>query len=167
MLTAEKLIRIYNMKPHPQEGGFYTETYRSAHKITKDALPEHYIGDKHHCTAIYFMHTPETKSFLHRLPTDEIYHFYLGDPVQLIQLNPDGSAKIVFLGPDIEAGQFVQVVVPAGVWHGSYLVDGGEFALMGTTMAPGFDFDDFELGESASLIEEFPAHKDTIEMLTP
>ena len=83
---------------------------------------------------------------MHRLKSDEIYHFYMGDPVQLTLVHPSGTIKVLFLGHDIRAGQFVQAVVPAGIWQGAYLLEGGQFALMGATVAPGFDFSDRELG---------------------
>lgn len=166
MITAERIIKLYNMKPHPEEGGYYVETYRAKEGIKKDSLPERYTGDRDHSTAILYLLTPDTKSYLHRLKSDEIWHFYLGDPVQMILIHPDGTIKVLFLGQDLKAGQFVQAVVPAGFWFGCYLLEGGEFALMGATVAPGFEFSDFELGDRKELIEWFPRYKDYIEKLT-
>ena len=167
MITAERIIKLYNMKLLPGEGGYYSETYRSNELIEKTALHERYDTDKAHSTAIFYLLTPETQSYMHRVKTDEIYHFYLGDPVQMVQLFPDGTTKVLFLGPDLQVGQFVQVVVPAGVWQGSFLLEGGSFALMGTTVAPGFDFSDHELGERQTLLDLYPSQRDMILRLTP
>lgn len=167
MTDAERIIKLYNMKPHPGEGGYYVETYRAKERIGKDALPGgRYEEDKSLSTAIFYMLTPDTKSFFHRLKSDEVYHFYLGDPVELVLIHPNGSTKVLYLGQDLRAGQFVQAVVPAGMWQGLSLLEGGEYALMGTTVAPGFDFPDFELGEREELLSQFPLHKNYIEKLT-
>jgi hypothetical protein len=166
MLTAERIIKLYNMKPLPGEGGYYTETYRSAENIERSSLPERYGSDRSHSTAIFYLLTPDTRSRLHRLKSDEVYHFYLGDPVKLVLIHPSGTIKVLFLGQDIRAGQFVQAVVPAGVWQGSLLLEGGEFALMGTTVAPGFDFSDSEIGVREELLEQYPQHRDIIIELT-
>jgi len=146
------------------EGGLYRRTYRSDEIIPKSALPERYSTSKRFGTAIYYLLTPDTRSALHRLPTDEIYHFYLGDPVEMLQLHPDGTSEIIILGPEIGKGQKVQVVVPKGTWQGSILMEGGRFALMGTTMSPGFDFSDYEPGD-ISLAEKYPSRKEMIKRL--
>jgi predicted cupin superfamily sugar epimerase len=103
---------------------------------------------------------------MHRLPSDEVYHFYLGDPVEMLQLHPEGRSEIVFLGRDIAAGQRVQVVVPTGTWQGSRLVEGGEFALMGTTMAPGFAQSDYEGGTAEELGDLYPDRWELIRRLS-
>ena len=102
---------------------------------------------------------------MHRLLSDEVYHFYLGDPVQLLTLSPAG-AGLMFLGADIMSGQHPQAVVPAGAWQGLKLVDGGEFALMGTTVSPAYRREDFELGDTEKLAERFPAHAGLIRELS-
>lgn len=104
---------------------------------------------------------------MHRLLSDEVFHFYLGDPVMMLLLYPNGSSNIVFLGNNILAGQRIQMTIPNGVWQGCSLVEGGEFALMGTTVSPAFEFEDFETGKRKELIEQFPQHKGIIESLTP
>ncbi len=167
MISADEIIKKFNLKPLPEEGGFYTETYRSPERISKTVLPTRYNSDKSFGTAIYYLLTPDTCSALHRLPTDEIFHFYLGDPVIMLQLLPDGSSKKVTMGHDVEAGQQLQVIVPRGVWQGSFLKEGGNFALLGTTMAPGFDFSDYETGDRKDLIERYSEHKELIVKLTP
>src|SRR5262249_10991645 len=126
----------------------------------------HFERYKSMCTAMYYLLTPDTFSALHRLPTDEVYHFYLGDPVRLLQLFPEGGGREVILGNDLAAGQQPQVVVPRKVWHGSFLEEGGQVALLGTTMAPGFDFDDYQPGVRALLQLRYPSFKNLIEKLT-
>ena len=167
MITAERIIQLYNMKILPEEGGYYTETYRSNEIIDSPSLTERYGNEKAHSTAIFYLLTPDTQSYLHSVASDEVYHFYLGDPVQMVQLFPDGTSKVLFLGQDLQVGQYVQTVVPAGVWQGSYLLEGGSFALMGTTVAPGFDFSDHELADRKTLLDLYPSHKDSILRLTP
>jgi len=166
MLTAERIIKLYNMKPLPGEGGYYVETYRSAENIERTSLPERYDSDKSQSTAIFYLLTLDTRSRIHRLKSDEIYHFYMGDPVELVLIHPSGTIKALFLGHDIRAGQLVQAVVPAGIWQGAFLLEGGQFALMGATVAPGFDFSDRELGTRKELLERYPQHNDIITSLT-
>jgi len=166
MLTAERLIKLYNMKPLPGEGGYYVETYRAPESIEDTHLPERYGSGRSLGTAIFYLLTPDTRSLIHTVRSDEIYHFYLGDPVQLVLIHPSGTIKVIFLGQDIRAGQFVQAVVPAGLWHGSLLLEGGQFALMGVTVAPGFEFEDRELGKRDELLEQYPQHRDLILSLT-
>ncbi len=165
-MTAEELIEQLALEPLPGEGGYYRETYRSGINISCSDLPEIHQTNKQISTAIYYLLTPESCSVLHRLPADEVYHFYLGDPVTMLNLHPDGEAARLTLGNDLAAGQLLQVIVPAETWQGSMLQPGGSFALMGTTMAPGFDFDDFEAGDRKSLIRAYPDLRELIEELT-
>lgn len=166
MPTAQDLITALNLQPLPREGGYYRETYRAPLRLPADDLRGQYGQDKAAATAIYYLLTPDSFSALHRLPADEIFHFYLGDPVRMLQLWLDGSGRTVVLGSDVLAGQSVQVVVPAGVWQGSFLEPGGAFALLGTTMAPGFDFADYEAGDRDTLTARYPAYADLIRQLT-
>ncbi|HLN26582.1 MAG TPA: cupin domain-containing protein [Gemmataceae bacterium] len=165
MLTAQQLIAMLDLRPLPLEGGYYRETYRAPDRLPASALAAHYHTDKSACTAIYYLLTPETFSALHRLPTDEIFHFYLGDPVHMLQLPPDGEGRVVMLGSDLNAGQHPQLVVPRGTWQGSRLAPGGSFALLGTTVAPGFDFADFEPADKNYLIARYPAFASQIDRL--
>jgi predicted cupin superfamily sugar epimerase len=166
MPTAPELIQLLNLQPLPQEGGYYRETYRSAERLAASALPPRYGQDKALGTAMYYFLTPDTFSALHRLPTDEVFHFYLGNPVEMLQLYEDGRGRVVTLGPDLLAGQSPQLVVPRGVWQGSCLAAGGAFALLGTTAAPGFDFADYEAGDRAGLSARYPEFADLISLLT-
>lgn len=153
-ITVEELVKLYALKPHP-EGGFYRETYRSQATANGRNL----------CTAIYFLLPAGGKSRLHRLGSDEIWHFYLGGPITIAQLFPDGREERVVLGPDPKAGQVQQHVVPAGCWFGAYPEPGTKCALVGCTVAPGFDFDDFEIGGQAALLKDFPASAELIKKL--
>jgi uncharacterized protein len=168
-LSVEQIIDLLGLQPLPGEGGFYVETYRSAEVIPGGALPGCYGGqDRTFGTAIYYLLTGDADSFsaLHRLRGEEVYHFYLGDPVEMLLLLADGTSRRVRLGRDLAAGEAVQFVVPAGAWQGSRLGLGGGYALLGTTMAPGFDPTDFELGLRAELVEQYPAEAERIRGLT-
>lgn len=156
MLTVQELIELLDLKPLPREGGFFRETWRSMHTLSAGALPPGYDGARPVATAIYYLLTPDVFSALHRLRGDEIYHFYLGDPVEFLELSPDGGVTTTRLGQNLQAGMQVQHVVPGGHWQGARLVEGGRYALLGTTMAPGFSFEDFEPGDAAALSLEFP-----------
>jgi predicted cupin superfamily sugar epimerase len=165
-MTAKEVIELFQLEPLPVEGGLFRRHYASQDTIPSHALPPRYTSHKLHASAITYMHTPETRSLLHRLKTDEIYHFYNGDPVSLVLLFPNGSSEVVVLGQDYRAGHVPFYVVPRGVWQGSALVPGGSWALMGCTMAPGFDEDDFELGVRDELVSSYPAAREWIERLT-
>jgi len=166
--SAAQLIAYLRLKPLTFEGGHFRQTYVAAESVTADALPQRYGGPRSFGTAIYYLLTSEADSFsaLHRLETDEIYDFYLGDPVEMLLLYADGRGERILLGPDILAGQRVQSVVPRGVWQGSRLIEGGSFALMGTTMAPGFDLADWSEGKRDELAREYPEHGELIRALT-
>jgi len=166
MLTAEKVREILKLRPHPIEGGHFVETYRSELVIPPAALPPAFGGERFAATAIFYMLTPETFSALHKLPGDEMFHFYLGDPVETFLLREDGSSGTVVLGHDIAAGMLLQHVVPGGVWQGSRLLPGGRFGLLGTTMSPGFDYADYESGQRDALTAHFPQHRERILSLT-
>jgi predicted cupin superfamily sugar epimerase len=166
MISVEQLKALLRLKPLPIEGGYFAETYRSSETIPHEALPARYDGPRSMGTGIYYLLTPDSFSALHRLRSDEIYHFYLGDPVELLQLWPDGSGRKVLLGANLPEGMYLQTVVPQGVWQGSRLRPGGRFALLGTTMAPGYDLADFEAGRRESLLETHPQFKEAILALT-
>jgi predicted cupin superfamily sugar epimerase len=157
--SPEEVIAALGLEPHPLEGGFFRETYRPPRKIHGQERPL--------TTAIYYLLTPDTCSAMHRLPGDELFHFYLGDPVQQLHLRPDGSGEVVTLGPDLLAGQKPQLLVPGGIWQGACLALGGRVALLGTTMTPGFAYPDYETGDRAELTGQFPQFAAMIERLTP
>jgi len=163
--TAEELMRLLNLAPLHGEGGYFRETYRSGLTVPAEALPEAFGGSRNASSAIYYFLTPDTVSSIHRLRTDEIFHFYIGDPVEMLLLRPDGTGEVTTLGADIASGMRPQILVPAGVWQGLRLMTGGRYALMGTTMAPGFDPADFEKGDGRALIRQFPVYAEWIRAL--
>ena len=160
MPASEKIIKLFKMKPLPQEGGFYTETYRSPVKMRSKA------GVRNISTAILYLLTNQTISKMHKLKHDEVFHFYFGDPVTMLVLYPDGKSETITLGHNIFKGQSVQVTIPRNTWQGCFIKAGGEFALLGTTVAPGFDFSDFEMADKKTLLKKFPSQKRLIEKLT-
>jgi len=166
-MTADQIIAALGLEPLEPEGGLYRETYRSGEGVAAGALPARYGGGRCFGTAIYYLLTPRTVSRLHRVASDEVFHFYLGDPVTMLWLAPDGGGRVVTLGPDLAAGQHVQVVVPRGVWQGAFLAEPGRWALMGCTVAPGFEYADFAPGDRDALIGRYGDWADLIRRLTP
>lgn len=157
-MTSDELIKLLGLKPHP-EGGYYRETYRSPGRIPALAHPRVYS------TAIYYLLVSGSVSKMHRLSSDEVFHFYIGDPVTWVLLGPGKKARKVILGPKVQKGQKLQMVVPAKTWFGGYL-EKGKYALMGTTVAPGFEFEDFVLGRREKLLKAYPKAKKDILKLT-
>ncbi len=165
-MDIPEIKKKLGLKPLTAEGGYFSETYRSDLVIPGGALATSAEGERSLATAIYYLLIPGTFSALHRLASDEIYHFYLGDPVEMLLLDPDASSNTLKLGPNILEDMVLQIAVPAGVWQGSRLLPGGKFALMGTTMAPGFDPADLELGGREELAGRYPEARELIRSLT-
>jgi hypothetical protein len=159
-MTAGEIKALLNLAPHPVEGGFFRRTYTSAGTVE---LPR---GPRAQGTAIYYLLETGAFSEMHVLESDEIFHFYLGDPVEMLQLYPDGDSAVLTLGPDLSVGQQVQVVVPAGVWQGTRLLGNGKVALLGCTVTPGFDFADYRNGGYEELSERWPDQAERIRALT-
>ena len=168
MITAAEVIALLGLEPLPEEGGLFRRTYCAAESLPAVALPGRYRGPKPFGSAIYYLLTADPDSFsaLHRLPTDEIYHFYLGAPVEMLLLYPEGRSERTVLGPDLRNGQRVQRVVPAGTWQGARLVADGDFALLGATMAPAFTPEDYVGGDRELLSAQYPAEAALIRLLT-
>lgn len=166
--TVEQLISHLQLEPLEGEGGLFRRTWLSSHALEPANLGAPYYEAKPLGSCIYYLLTSEIDSFsaFHRLPTDEIYHFYLGDPVTLFMLDSHGVGEEITLGHDLLHGQHVQYVVKGGKWQASILKEGGQYALMGTTMAPAFTAGDFELGNRAELLAHYPTHHDWITRLT-
>lgn len=166
-ITADEVIALLGMKPLVGEGGFFVETHRSGH-LPAELVPNH-PGPRSAKTAIYYLLTPDTISAMHRLPGAELFHHYAGDSVQQLQIAPDGTGRIVRLGSDLRAGDRPQQLVPSGHWQGARLLPGGGhgFALMGTTMAPGYDPADWQGGSRDELSRAHPDFADEIARLTP
>ena len=166
MTNVHELIQKLKLETHP-EGGYFKELYRSVETINKDALPERYSGDRCFSTSIYYLLRGNQKSTLHRLKSDEIWHFYLGSQLRLYMIDSSGIFESVVLGQNIFDGETPQFVIPKGIWFGAHPMstDGNDFSLVGCTVAPGFDFKDFEMGNKEDLLKEFPHHKEVIEFL--
>ncbi|HNW45305.1 MAG TPA: cupin domain-containing protein [Elusimicrobiales bacterium] len=164
-LTAEELIHAYGLARHP-EGGYFRENYRASGLATAAEPAGLLPGPRNFSTAIYFLLPAGNRSRLHRIKSDEVWHFYLGAPLTIAQLMSDGGIVSTVLGADIKAGQKLQHVVPAGCWFGAHHTGAAGFSFVGCTVAPGFDFKDFELGCRAELSKQFPAAKELIAKLT-
>ena len=158
-------IKKLSLEAHP-EGGFYRQTYRADLVLAKDALPPEFTGARAASTAIYFLLEGENFSAFHRLRSDEVWHFYVGSTLVVHVIDQQGSYSEILLGSDPEAGEALQAVVKAGYWFASRVRDGKGFALVGCTVAPGFDFEDFEMAKREELVRDYPQHRKVIERLT-
>ncbi|HVT10186.1 MAG TPA: cupin domain-containing protein [Polyangia bacterium] len=162
MTRAQELIATLGLQPHP-ERGYFVETYRA--KLTVDGIP--HGGPRAASTAIYFLIEREAPTtYLHRLLSDEIFHFYEGGPLDVLMLAPDGSSQLRRLGTDLAAGERPQIVIPAGTWFAAELAGAATHCLFGCTVAPGFDFADFELAAGPELAARYPAHAARIARMT-
>ncbi|MBL7746395.1 MAG: cupin domain-containing protein [Chitinophagaceae bacterium] len=164
MDTPQQLITQYSLQPHP-EGGWYTQTYKSAEQVAADALPKRFSGSRPLSTAIYFLLEEGNFSAFHRIKSDECWHFYTGDPLLVYEIQADVAMKITTLGNDSRKGQLFQYVVPANSWFASRPAPGSTFSFVGCTVAPGFDFEDFELAEADILSGLYPQHENIIRQL--
>jgi len=166
-MTAEDVKKLLGLQPHPREGGWYVRTYEAAEMVDANAFDhDRYSGARRTGTAIYYLLEPDTFSEMHRLKSDELFHFYAGDAVEMLQLVEKGKGQIVVIGNDLLQGQRPQVVVERGVWQGSRLVQGGRWALLGCTVSPGFEFEDYDAGEREDLCEAWPEFVEEITALT-
>jgi predicted cupin superfamily sugar epimerase len=186
LLSAAQWIEQLDLQPHP-EGGFYRETYRSPHMVATQGLPDRFSGDRSLATAIYYLLRAEDVSRLHRLRADEIWYFHAGNPLILHQIHPEGAYRRVRLGLNPVAGRVPQHVVPAGCWFGAEIAgaevtdaefandenggskpaetDTGGFCLVSCSLAPGFDFADFDLADREFMLSNWPQHAALIEKL--
>ena len=162
-MTADEVKKLLGLQPHPREGGWYVRTWESPEWV---AVSERYDGPRRTSTAIYYLLEPETFSEMHVLESDEIFHHYLGNAVEMLQLLTDGSTQVTVLGKDIAAGQKLQHVVPRGVWQGSRLLKPEGWALLGCTVSPGFEFADYKDASVAELIAKWPGEAERIRALT-
>jgi hypothetical protein len=163
MLPIDQLIRTFSLLPHP-EGGYYKETYRSA-EVIENPLKK-FPDQRNYSTAIYFLIGENNFSALHRIKSDEVWHFYEGDALEVIEIDLKGNLIRTQLGKNISGGQTFQYTVRAGHWFGSRVLKGGEYSFVGCTVSPGFDFKDFEMASRNDLCKQFPQHKGIIEELT-
>jgi predicted cupin superfamily sugar epimerase len=166
-MTAEDVKKLLGLQPHPREGGWYVRTYEAAELVGAEAFEDgRYAGARRTGTAIYYLLEPETFSEMHRLRSDEVFHFYAGDAVEMLQLREGGEGAMVVIGNDLERGQRPQVVVERGVWQGSRLMEGGRWALLGCTVSPGFEYEDYETGLREQLRVGWPKFAGEIAALT-
>ncbi len=165
MNSYKEIIKKLDLEPHP-EGGYFKETYRSHGKIDKNALPKEYNSERNYATCIYFLLTSDTFSAFHKINQDEIWHFYDGSPIELHLLSEDGDHSKVIIGRDFSNGQIPQYVVPGGYWFAAKVIDKGDYALVGCSVSPGFDFKDFVLPNRAELHAKFPQHQQLITNFT-
>lgn len=163
--NAQYWVQKLQLEPHP-EGGYFRQSYCSKVVIAQEALPEGFSGPRAVSTAIYFLLEGKTFSAFHRLRSDEVWHFYAGEPLVVHVIDTDGKYFRIPLGQDPEEGQVLQAVVRAGCWFASHVADWKSFALVGCTVAPGFDFEDFEMGKREGLATLYPRHREVIEQLT-
>jgi predicted cupin superfamily sugar epimerase len=162
-MTAEDVKQLLGLQPHPREGGWYVRTWESPELV---AVNKRYDGPRRTSTAIYYLLEPHTFSEMHALESDEIFHHYLGGPVEMLQLFADGSSAVTVIGKDIAVGEKLQYVVPRGVWQGSRLLEGEGWALLGCTVSPGFEFVDYRDASAAELIAKWPQEAKRIVRLT-
>lgn len=164
-MTVETLVKELNLLPHP-EGGFYKETYRSERKIAQSCLSPDFKGERNMATGIYFLIEKGNFSALHKIKSDETWHFYYGDALEVIEINEQGILTITQIGSNILKGETFQYTVKANTWFGSRVSGNGNFSLVGCTVYPGFDFNDFELANRQNLTQLFPQHSQLISELT-
>ena len=159
--TAEEIKAVLGLERHPT-CGFVTETYRSSLKIPADALPGTYEGDRPYGSALYFLVTPEAQIVMHRIRSDQLYHHYLGDPLEVLMLFPDGTGAVAAVGTDLAAGMRPQLFIPGGTFHTSRLAPGAAYAFLASTEWPGVESPDVEHGDIAVLLEAYPAFREEI-----
>lgn len=165
MYSVAELVKQLELKPHP-EGGYFKETYRSAGLIPQESLPTEFDGDRNYATGIYYLLQSQDFSAFHRIHQDEMWHFYMGDPLEIIMISEDGELSRIQLGRDLANGEVLQYTVPKHYWFAARVVIPHSYALVGCTVAPGFDFSDFEMADRNELISSFPQHRNDIIALT-
>ena len=166
-MTVDEVKTLLGLQPHPREGGWYVRTWESPEFLAAESFADaRYPGPRRTSTAIYYLLEPETFSEMHVLQSDEIFHHYLGDAVEMLQLFADGSTVVTLIGKDIVAGQKLQHVVPRGVWQGSRLSQAQGWALLGCTVSPGIEFADYRDASAEELLEKWPSEAERIRALT-
>ncbi len=164
MKTADYWIDKLNLQPHP-EGGYFSETYRSDEKVKVDSLPDRYSSDRNFGTSIYFLLTTESVSNFHRLASYEIWHFHAGGSGLIHMISKDGTLNSKRIGDNMEAGDSLQVIIPRGCWFAAEVI-AGDYILVGCTVSPGFEFEDFELAKRSDLIQKYPDFEKLIQRFT-
>lgn len=162
---VDQLVSKLELQPHP-EGGFYKETYRSEGVIPKIELPKAFSGSRNYCTGIFFLLTAGNFSAFHKINQDEMWHFYEGDPLRVHMIDSNGNYSFQDIGLNLDVGQLPQFTVSADIWFASEVADSGYYSLVGCTVSPGFDFDDFELPDRSKMLTMFPHQSEIIKRLT-
>jgi predicted cupin superfamily sugar epimerase len=162
-MTVQELVTTFQLQPHP-EGGYFKETYRSEDKIVTNG--SEFPNGRNYATAIYFLIEKDNFSAFHRIKSDETWHFYTGDALEVIEIDLQGNLIRTQVGADLKKGQTFQYTVKAGHWFGSRVLKGGNFSFVGCTVSPGFDFKDFELAKRDELTAIYPQHAEMIKGLT-
>jgi hypothetical protein len=170
-MTADEVRKLLGLVPHPREGGWYVRTYEAGEVVGAECFSDgRYVGGRRTGrltgTAIYYLLEVGTFSEMHRLKSDEVFHFYMGDAVEMLRLDADGRGERVVIGTDLAAGQRPQVVVEKNIWQGSRLVRGGSWALLGCSVSPGFEFEDYVAGVREELVAGWPEWREMIVGLT-
>jgi predicted cupin superfamily sugar epimerase len=164
MITKE-IIKHFNLTAHP-EGGYFKEVYRSKGEIVSENLGKEFDGNRNYCTSIYFLLTSEKFSAFHKINQDEIWHFYIGTPLKLHLISPEGNYSFVLIGSDFKKGEIPQFTVPAHYYFAAEVLEKNSFSFVGCTVSPGFDFRDFVLPSCKDLTKKFPENSKIIEQLT-
>ena len=164
-INAADVILKFGLVSLPEEGGYFKQTYRDQNIIPDGVLSDR-IGERSSSTCIYYLVTESEFSGLHSVKSTEIFHFYAGDPVKMIQINDDGKLNEIIMGNKLSNGEVPQVIVSPHVWQGTKLLSGGSWALLGCTVSPGFEFEDFINGEREELTKKFPQHRSIIKEYT-
>jgi len=165
MIDSASVIKQLNLTRHP-EGGWFREEYRSEEQIHAEHLPERYNSAHCFSTSIYFLLENDDFSAFHRISSDETWHFYLGSPIIVFCIFPDGSTSEILLGNNLPEGHLFQFTIPRNCWFAAKNRDANSFSLVGCTVSPGFEFSDFELANRQSLTQMYPLHADLINALT-
>ena len=163
--TAEEIKAMLGLEPHPT-CGFVAETYRSPLKIPAGALPHAYESERPYASALYFLVSPEAQIVMHRIRSDQLYHHYLGDPLEVLMLFPDGTGAVAAVGSDLAAGERPQLFIPGGTFHTSRLASEASFALLASTEWPGVEPPDVEQGDIEKLIMAYPDFREQIRAFT-
>ncbi|MHB1346894.1 MAG: cupin domain-containing protein [Candidatus Humimicrobiaceae bacterium] len=163
----KKIINKFNMTPLEDEGGYFSETYRSEETISKENLPIRYKSERSFSTTILYLITPDNFSTLHKVASDEMFHFYMGDKVIMLNLFEDGNGREIKLGSNIFEEEQIQYLVPKNTWQGAKLARGGKFALLGTTVSPGFEYEDFVRADAFKdkILNKYPGYSSLINEL--
>jgi hypothetical protein len=162
---ANYWIEKLGLLPHP-EGGYWAQTYRSNERIAGGCLPDRFDGTRIFSSGIYYLLKGSQVSALHRVKSDELWHYYAGSPLTLYAIDEAGTLTETKLGSDFERGESFQVLMKADCWFGAKIDEPASYALVGCTVAPGFENEDFEMGDRSALLGQFPQHRSIIERLT-